>query len=143
MQADGHTTIVQSTNNESLHPQKIVKVLIVDDEPDLTSAMKIGLSNQEYLVDVANDPEMVLRNYVANSYDLLILDIRMPKMNGFELYKGIRKIDDKVKVCYLTAFEVYYEEFKKAFPDLDITHFIRKPISMSDLVLQIMRLTVT
>ena len=105
--------------------------------------MKIGLSNQEYLVDVANDPEMVLRNYVANSYDLLILDIRMHKMNGFELYKGIRKIDDKVKVCYLTAFEVYYEEFKKAFPDLDITHFIRKPISMSDLVLQIKRLTET
>jgi len=143
LQVDGATTIVQSTNNESVLPRKIVKVLIVDDEPDLTSAMKIGLSNQEYHVDVANDPEMVLRNYVANSYDLLILDIRMPKLNGFELYNGIRKVDGKVKVCYLTAFEVYYEEFKKAFPDMDITHFIRKPISMSDLVLQIKRLTET
>lgn len=122
-------------------PRKTIKVLVVDDEPDITSAMKIGLQDYEFYVDVANDPVQVLKNYLPGSYDLLILDIKMPKMNGFELYKEIKKKDEKVNVCYLTAFEVYYEEFKKAFPDIDITHFIRKPISMSDLVLQIRRLT--
>lgn len=122
-------------------PRKTVRVLVVDDEPDITSAMKIGLQDYDFYVDVANDPVQVLKNYVQGSYDLLILDIKMPKMNGFELYKEIQKKDSMVKVCYLTAFEVYYEEFKKAFPDIDITHFIRKPISMSDLVLQIRRLT--
>jgi len=132
---------VQPTGMTSPRPRKNVRVLIVDDEPDLTSAMKIGLSDYDFYVDVANDPTVVLKNYVPGSYDLLILDIKMPKMNGFELYKQIHKMDGKVKVCYLTAFEVYYEEFKKAFPDIDITHFIRKPISMSDLVLQIKRLT--
>lgn len=140
-QKEAEKPTARGSRNEVAKPQKAIRILIVDDEPDLTSAMKIGLSGEEYLVDVANDPQEVLKNYSPNSYDLLILDIRMPKMDGFQLFKEIRKIDRKVKVCYLTAFEVYYEEFKKAFPDVDISHFIRKPISMSDLVLQIRRLT--
>jgi CheY-like chemotaxis protein/predicted transcriptional regulator len=139
----GETVLpVEPTARQSQsQPRKTVRVLVVDDEPDIASAMKVGLQDYEFYVDVANDPVQVLKNYAPSSYDLLILDIKMPKMNGFELYKEIKKKDDRVKVCYLTAFEVYYEEFKKAFPDIDITHFIRKPISMSDLVLQIRRLT--
>jgi two-component SAPR family response regulator len=58
----------------------------------------------------------------------------MPKLNGFELYKQIKKRDDKIKVCFMTAFEVYYEEFKKVFPSMDVKRFITKPVKISDLV---------
>jgi CheY-like chemotaxis protein/predicted transcriptional regulator len=137
----GEPAAATEVESRTSQPRKSVKVLVVDDEPDIASAMKIGLQDYEFYVDVSNDPIQVLKSYTPGSYDLLILDIKMPKMNGFELYKEIKKKDENVKVCYLTAFEVYYEEFKKAFPDIDVTHFIRKPISMSDLVLQIRRLT--
>ncbi|WP_415280726.1 response regulator [Candidatus Nitrososphaera sp. FF02] len=136
----GEPAAAAEVESRTPQPRKSIKVLVVDDEPDIASAMKIGLQDYEFYVDVSNDPIQVLKSYIPGSYDLLILDIKMPKMNGFELFKEIKKKDENVKVCYLTAFEVYYEEFKKAFPDIDVTHFIRKPISMSDLVLQIRRL---
>jgi YesN/AraC family two-component response regulator len=66
-------------------------------------------------------------------YDLLVIDIKMPKMNGFELYKEIRKIDDNVKVCFLTAFEIYYNEYRRTFPKLNIRCFATKPIPTKDL----------
>jgi response regulator RpfG family c-di-GMP phosphodiesterase len=67
----------------------------------------------------------------------MILDIRMPKINGFELYRELKKIDVGVKVCFLTAFEIYYEEFRKMFPTIDVRAFIRKPVSISSLVSQV------
>ena len=76
-----------------------------------------------------------LSNYRAGKYDLLLLDIRMPHMNGFELYGKIRQIDDKTKICFMTAYEEYYNEFKRIFPDLQEREcFIRKPIGMNDLI---------
>ncbi|HEU5220509.1 MAG TPA: response regulator, partial [Candidatus Nitrosotalea sp.] len=66
------------------------------------------------------------------------IDIRMPKMNGFELYREIKKKNDsKAKICFFTAFEVYYDEFRKMFPSLEVKCFIRKPITISDLVTHI------
>ena len=86
-------------------------------------------------MDIYSDPLVLLANYRAGIYGLLLLDIRMPKMNGFELYKRIRQIDDNAKVCFMTAFEVYYDEFKSAFPDLiEKECFIRKPIGMNALI---------
>jgi two-component SAPR family response regulator len=75
----------------------------------------------------------------GRKYDLLILDIKMPDMNGFELYEEIRKIDNKVRVCFLTAFgEGYTEEFGRRFtsssPLFSNISFIRKPIRVDDLV---------
>ena len=61
----------------------------------------------------------------------------MPKMNGFELYREIKKKNEKVRVCFFTAFEVYYEEFRKMFPNLQVRCFIRKPITINDLVTHI------
>jgi two-component SAPR family response regulator len=78
---------------------------------------------------------LALSNFKPNSYGLLILDIRMPTMNGFELYKKMRNIDDKVKVCFIIAFEDYREEFNESFPILDeFKYFIRKPKAIEDLV---------
>ena len=86
------------------------RILLVDDEPDVTISIKLGLETQEkgFVVDISNDPIEALANFKAESYDLLLLDIKIPQMNGFELYEKIRKIDNKIKVCFITAFEVYY-----------------------------------
>jgi len=71
------------------------------------------------MVDVFNNPLESLSSYKAGAYDLLLLDIKMPQMSGFELYDKIKHIDEKVKVCFITAFEEYYDEFKKQFPYLE------------------------
>jgi len=78
-----------------------------------------------------------LSNFKPNFYDLLVIDIRMPKLNGFDFYRAVRKKDDNAKVCFLTAFEIYYDEFKKVFPALDVKYFIRKPIGIGELVKQL------
>jgi two-component system, OmpR family, response regulator ChvI len=69
--------------------------------------------------------------------DLMIIDIRMPRINGFDLYRQLKKRDTGVKVCFLTAFQIYYEEFRKMFPAIDVKAFIRKPVTISNLVNQI------
>ena len=113
------------------------KLLIVDDEPDITRSLKKGLEFNGFSVDVFNDPLDAVSNYKVNTYDLMIIDIRMPKINGFEFYREIKRKDDKIKACFLTAFEVYHEEFKKIFPNMDVQCFIRKPITINELVAHI------
>jgi two-component system, OmpR family, response regulator ChvI len=111
------------------------KILIVDDDPDITTTFDMILEMNGFEVDAYTDPSLALSNFKPNSYGLALLDIRMPKMNGFELYKKIKNIDYKMKVCFITAFEDYHEEFKEAFPELDeIKCFIRKPKAIEDLV---------
>ena len=82
---------------------------------------------------------MALSNYRPNSYDLLLLDIKMPEMNGFELYEQIKKLDDKVKVCFISAHGVDYTALGEQFPSLERdclipNNIIRKPIEVSKLI---------
>jgi DNA-binding NtrC family response regulator len=128
MYSDSTTTTTNNTN-------KPRRILIVDDEPDIISVFKMVLEMNDFEVDTYNDPLSALANFKQNAYGLIILDIRMPHINGFELYKKIRTVDDKVNVCFMTAFEDYRQEFKKSFPMLDeIKCFIRKPKAIEDLV---------
>jgi DNA-binding response OmpR family regulator len=118
------------------------RILIVDDEPDITSSFKEALRDNGYeQVETANDPLLALENFKAGSYDLLIIDIVMPEMDGFSLYEEIRKIDINVKVCFITAFEINYQALRAVFPAATITDdigcFIRKPIDIDDLVKRI------
>ncbi len=113
------------------------KILVVDDEPDITSSIKTGLEKKGFEVHTYNEPLKALSEFKPNAYDLLLIDIRMPKMNGFELYREIKKKSSDVKICFFTAFEVYYEEFRKMFPNLEVKCFIRKPITINDLVAHI------
>jgi two-component system aerobic respiration control sensor histidine kinase ArcB len=118
--------------------EKKRKILVVDDEPDNASVFTMSLEDKGFEVDTFTDPLLALSTFkTGKKYDLLILDIKMPNMNGFDLYDAVRKIDNKVKACFLTAFgEGYTEEFEKRFPAslfYDIS-FIRKPIRMDDLV---------
>ncbi|HET6800766.1 MAG TPA: response regulator [Nitrososphaeraceae archaeon] len=112
-------------------------ILIVDDEIDITLAFKKGLESNGFMVDIYNDPVTALLNFKSDFYDLILVDVRMPKMNGFELYQEIEKVDKKSKVCFITAFEVYYHALREIFPTLEVSCFIRKPIEIDDLVKRI------
>jgi len=120
--------------NCDLSPRRNLRILVVDDEKDIGLVLKRELEDHGFEADAYHEPESALMNFSAGSYDLVITDIKMPKMNGFELFREIRKIDSRVKVCFLTAFEIYREEFKKMFPSTEVNHFIKKPISICDLL---------
>ena len=138
MSADNSNSTATSTitnNINNINSNRLKRILIVDDEQDIISVFRMVLEMNDFEVDAYNDPLLALSNFKQNAYDLVILDIRMPVINGFELYKEIRKVDDKVKVCFMTAFDDYRQEFKKSFPMLDeIKCFIRKPKAVEDLV---------
>ena len=106
-------------------------VLIVDDEPDVKLALKITLEENGFEVDAFDDPVTALDHFKKGVYDLLILDIKMPKMHGFELYREIRKVDSHVKICFLTAGEMYYGTYADIFNE---NQFIRKPIENKELI---------
>jgi two-component system catabolic regulation response regulator CreB/two-component system response regulator ChvI len=112
-------------------------VLIVDDEPDITTVLKIALEDAGFETESFNDPVLALDNFRKGSYSLLLLDINMPKMNGFELYTKIKKIDDKVRVCFFTALTELeeYESFRKeVFPEEGKRYFIQKPVKNEEVV---------
>jgi DNA-binding response OmpR family regulator len=117
---------------------KIKKILLVDDEPDITFTIKSMLNDTGFQVDTFNDPITPLKSYRSNFYDLVILDIKMPKMDGFELYIKIREKDPKVKICFLTAIATFNEEFRNARSEVGriIAEecFIQKPITTEDLI---------
>jgi DNA-binding response OmpR family regulator len=75
-------------------------ILLVDDEPDITFTLQRGLA------DAFNDPLMALSSFKPDYYDFMLIDIRMPKINGYELYDKLRNIDSKVKSCFITAYEL-------------------------------------
>ena len=112
------------------------RILVVDDEPDMTLLFRMALeSDSSFTVYTFNDPLVALSNFKADLYYLVILDIKMPKMDGLDLYQEMKKIDGKVKICFLTASEMYYEEFRKeAYCALDKDMFLRKPIPIEDLL---------
>ena len=110
------------------------RILIVDDEPDITRLFKLILEQNGFAVDALNNPLSVLSNYKVGMYSLLLLDVKMPNMNGFELYKNIKNIDDITPVCFITAYEEYISEFKRLFPKLETDCFIKKPIEVQSLV---------
>ena len=116
-----------------------IKILIVDDDPDIVLTFKTGLESSGFEVDSYNNPLLALKNFKANFYDLLLIDIRMPSMTGFEFYQEINKIDNKAKVCFITAFEIYYRALLEEFPDLERKCFIQKPISIDELVKRIQK----
>jgi len=117
------------------------RILLVDDEPDLIQVSTLALEYHGFKVDSFNDPQEALSKYKPGSYDLVILDIKMPKMDGFELYHKIKKKDNNANICFLTASELYYEEFrKKEYSALDRNLFIRKPIDNEELVKEIKKM---
>jgi two-component system, OmpR family, response regulator ChvI len=100
------------------------KLMAVDDEADITFTLKQELEQSGFLLDVFNDPIVALSYFKADYCDLILLDVKMPKLNGFELYQDISKNDKDVKACFVTAYELYYESLKKEYPKLNVGCFI-------------------
>jgi two-component system, OmpR family, response regulator ChvI len=113
------------------------RILVVDDEPDLTYTLKLGLEDTgSFEVDAFNDPELALSAFKPGNYDFLLIDIRMPKMSGYDLYDKIRAIDSKVKSCFITAYEINYQALREQFPLLKMECYA-KPLEIDDLVRKI------
>jgi two-component system catabolic regulation response regulator CreB/two-component system response regulator ChvI len=116
------------------------KVLLVDDEPDIINLVRIVLEDNGFAVDSYTDPTLALSNFKPGLYDLLLFDIKMPKMSGLDLYQKMKEIDNSnVKICFLTASELFYEEYRRldAYPSLDKAYFIQKPCRNEDLINQL------
>lgn len=112
------------------------RVLIVDDESDVCFVLQKVLRDNGFVVDSYEDPFLALSKFKAHSYSLVILDIRMPELNGFALYREIKRLDKMVKVCFLTAGQMYYG-YSDIFSLLPANHFIRKPIENEELIKRI------
>jgi DNA-binding response OmpR family regulator len=122
-----------------LHGKK--KILVVDDEPDLSMLSGLVLEYNGFKVDTFTDPQEALSNYKPGYYDLVILDIKMPRIDGFQLYGEIKKKDQNAKICFLTASELYYEEFRKReYNAIDKNLFLRKPIGNEELINHVNRI---
>jgi DNA-binding response OmpR family regulator len=111
-----------------------MKILVVDDDPDITSLYKTALEGHEgFKVETFNDPRETLSNFKPHYYDISLIDVRMPGMNGFELYDELKKLDPIIKVCFITGFEVNYKALQGIFPELDQGCYISKSITMKEL----------
>jgi DNA-binding response OmpR family regulator len=115
-----------------------IKILIVDDEDDITSSFKRILEIHGFEVDAYNDSMLALSKFKANYYDIALFDIKMPYIDGFDLYKKIKEIDDNIRICFLTASEAYYQQFReKDYSQLGRDLFIQKPIELEELLKRI------
>jgi two-component system, OmpR family, response regulator ChvI len=114
------------------------RVLIVDDEEDVTLFLETALKDHGFEVTAFNDPLEALSSFKAGMYDLILLDIRMPKINGLDLYQKLQEIDGNARIGFMTAYEVYYEALRELFPDsYSSVCFIKKPFTVQDLVKRI------
>jgi DNA-binding response OmpR family regulator len=116
-------------------------LLIVDDDSDVTSVLRIGLERRGMAVTALNDPMEAIEAVKKQHYDLIITDIGMPKMSGFDLYREIRKNNESLPICFLSSFEISDTEFDQIFPATKAHIFMKKPISFADLTAKIDELT--
>jgi len=112
----------------------MLRILIIDDEIDVAFSLKMGLEQRGFTVDSFTDADKALSNFRAGEYDVALIDIKMPRINGFELFEKLSSIDEEVKYCFMTAYEAYYESLKKDYSNLNIGCFIKKPIELGNLV---------
>ena len=115
------------------------RILIVDDDPDITLTFKIALEKEDDKLEVYtfNDPLSLLSQFKPSFYDLLLVDINMPNMNGFELCTEILKVDVNIKICFITAGEVNHEAVRELYPTISIGCFIKKPVTIDYLLKRI------
>jgi len=113
------------------------RILVVDDESDICFVLKQVLGENGFVVDSYDDPLIALEKFKADFYNLVILDIKMPGLDGFSLYRKIKRLDKKVKVCFLTAGEMYYRLDSDIFSSVPAKCFIRKPIENEELMARI------
>jgi DNA-binding response OmpR family regulator len=109
-------------------------VLLVDDDPDVTTVFSLGLQDEGFHVYSYNDPLEALSQFRPNFYDLLLMDINMPQMDGIELTRRILELDVNVKICFITAGEANIEVLRELYPTRSIGCYIKKPVTLENLV---------
>jgi CheY-like chemotaxis protein len=133
---------MQSLQNQKIQGEELYnqtrrrkRVLLVDDEPDICMVYQIVLQDAGYECKPYIDSVRALQEFRPNHYDLILLDIKMPVLNGFELCKKIRELDNTPHIVFITASEEYYEKFRSQhFPELGKINYIQKPIGNEELV---------
>jgi DNA-binding response OmpR family regulator len=121
----------EKTSNDKTFSKTI---LLVDDDPDVTTVFSLGLQDEGFDVYSYNDPLEALSQFRPNFYDLLLMDINMPQMNGIELTRQILELDANVKVCFITAGEANIEVLRELYPTRSIGCYIKKPVTIENLV---------
>ena len=128
----------KETVNATTEEQRLSKViLIVDDDPDVTTVFGLGLQDEGLDVYTYNDPLEALSKFRPNFYDLLLVDINMPKIDGIELSRQILELDANVKICFITAGEANIEVLRELYPTRGIGCYIKKPVTIEQLVRRI------
>jgi DNA-binding response OmpR family regulator len=127
-----------SSEEEEVHEQKTKsnkRILLVDDEPDTCMIYQIVLQDASFECKSYTDSVKALQEFRPDYYGLIILDIKMPILNGFELCKKIREVDKTAKIIFITAGEGYYEQLRtQTYPELTNIKYIQKPIANEELV---------
>ena len=108
------------------------KILIIDDNKDITDLFSLFLESNGYIVNVYTNPVEAFNNFSKNSHDLIVLDLKMPKMDGMTLYHRIKEIDDKVIICFTTADINYIQQLQKGITDIEKI-VLYKPVLLKDL----------
>ena len=132
-----HKCSIYKESNQQ-HIQKNSRILLVDDEPDIILVMKLVLEENGFKVDSFTDASEALENFRTGICDLVIIDVKMPVIDGFSLYEKIKKLDGKVAICFLTAADdVSYKTSKKKHPSINENCVIHKPVDNESLLRQI------
>lgn len=116
------------------------RILLVDDEADIVTIFKRSLENAGFEVQAYTDPTAAFKKYTPNYFDLLILDFKMQKLDGSELYRMIREIDNDAKVCFLSADQTHFKQHQDSMPQLGADHFLHKPIALQEFVNKVKKL---
>jgi CheY-like chemotaxis protein len=145
--------VAHSISKDSLYHPVLLKdkqgfwkrILIVDDNNDITTTFKVGIeesnknhANRRIEVYTSNNPVVALSEYRQNFYDLLLVDINMPHMNGFELCEKILAIDINVRICFMSSGEINRRALRDIYPSLTVGCFMRKPMTIDYLIKRIM-----
>ena len=121
------------TNNRTLSKT----ILIIDDDPDVTTVFGLGLQDEGFDIYTYNDPLEALSQFKPNFYDLLLIDINMPKMKGIDLSIQLLELDTNVKICFITAGDANIEVLRELYPTRSIGCYIKKPVTIDQLVRRI------
>ncbi len=109
------------------------RILFVNDDIDTTTVIKEGLKRYGYEVETFVDSNLALQNFKEGTYDLLLLDVLMKGLDGFELYNKMRKIDENIQICFISASNTFYEKYKRLYPEIQEECYIQKPLGIKNL----------
>jgi DNA-binding NtrC family response regulator len=124
-----------ANNDKNSKDKPLANLLVVDDDSDIVQVLKLGLLRNRFLVNAFTNPEEALQNFKNNaeSYCLLLSDVRMPGLSGMQLARKVKEVNPNVKVVLMTSFEINDNEFSKVFPSTQVDGFVQKPIHLEHL----------